>query len=221
MSDNNWAAVNLADEADRRSNPRGRRLSDVLAPLSVIANIGCQRAGRGLSEMTGTPTEAKAAQVQRVPMGSVPDLVGGPEAVVTAAYLRIEGDVRGHMLLMLPLRDGARLASMLLGEPVEPLPDLSEMARSALGEAGNIIGSFFIGALADATRLELSPSPPAVVVDMSGAVLDVVLADLAKESEDVLVIDTVFTQSQHQVKAVFLVLPRQSYFDTILERLPK
>lgn len=221
MNGNEWAAVNRTGDADRRTESRGRRLSDILRALSVVADIGFQKASRALAEMTGTPIEARAAQVRRVALGSVPDLVGGPEVVVTASYLKITGEVQGHMLLMLPLKDGCSLASMLLGETVEPEPELSEMARSALGEVGNITGSFFLGALADSSGLELSPSPPAVVVDMSGAVLDVVLADLAKESEDVLVIDTVFGQSQELVNAVFLVMPQQRYFELLLSKLPR
>ncbi len=222
MNDSGFAAMDRTSEADRRTtSSRGRRLSDALVALSVVADIGCQRASRGLSEMTGSPIQAKAAQVRRIPLASVPELVGGPEVIVTATYLKINGDVQGHMLLMLPLEDSCQLASMLLGEPVAMDPELPDMARSAMGEVGNLTGSFFLAALADATGMELSPSPPAVVVDMSGAVLDIVLADLAKESEDVLVIDTVFAQSEQLVNAVFLVLPRQSYFDVILDRLPK
>jgi chemotaxis protein CheC len=152
-------------------------------------------------------------------MASVPDVVGGPEAEVAGTYLTINGEMKGHMLLMFPIRAACAFASMLMGEP--PEDKLSEMARSALGEAGNITGSFFLAALSDSTGMELSPSPPAVVVDMGGAILDVVLADLAKESEEVFVIDTVFEHSDKQVNAVFLVLPRQHYLDTILEKLPK
>ncbi|MGE5619627.1 MAG: chemotaxis protein CheC [Sphingomonadaceae bacterium] len=221
MNEINWAAVNRADTSDRRESPRGRRLSDVLRALSVVADIGFQRASRGLSEMTGIPMEAKAAQVRRLPVASVPDLVGGAEAIVCASYLKISGQIEGHMLLILPLGDACKLASMLLGEPVPPNPELPEMARSALGEAGNITGSFFLAAMADAAGLELCPSPPAVVVDMGSAILDTVLADLSQESEDVFVIDTVFAQSERSVNAVFLVLPRPSYLYFILERLPK
>lgn len=221
VNENGWAGVNRSGEDDRRSTPRGRRLGDTLLALSVIADIGCQRAGRALSEMTGTTIDAKAAQLRRVPLDSVPNLVGGPEVVVTATYVRISGEIQGHMLLMLPMKDGCSLASMLLSEAVEPRPDLPEMARSALGEVGNISASFFLAALADSAGMALSLSPPAVVVDMSGAVLDVVLADLGEESEEVLVIDTVFAQSQQLVNAVFLVLLRQSYFDVVLDKLPK
>lgn len=222
MNDDRWAAINRAGEADRRRRSRGRRLSDVLRALSVVADIGFQRAGRGLSEMTGIPMETKAAQVRRIPLVSAPELVGGAEALVATAYLRIVGEIEGHMLLMLPLEDACTLAAMLLGEPQDGnCRELSEMARSALAEAGNITGSFFLNALADTAGMSLSPSPPAVAVDMGGAILDTVLADLARESEDVFVIDTLFVQSQQSINAIFLVLPRPRYFDVILDKLPK
>lgn len=213
--------VNRASEDDRRVASQGRRLSDILRSVCVVADIGFQRAGRGLTEMTGVPTEAKAAQVRKVSLTKVPDLVGGPGAVVTGIYLMISGNVDGHMLLMLPLEDACRLAAMILEEPTDPNNELSEMARSALAEVGNITGASFLAALADASSLELSPSPPTVMVDMSGAVLDTVLAQLGMESEEVFVIDTVFTQHEQQVNAVFLVLPRQQHFDVIVESLPK
>ncbi len=219
MNDEVSATVNRATDTDRRVASRGRRLSDILRAFSVVADIGFQRASRGLSAMTGLPVEAKAAQVRRLPMASVPDVIGGAETLVAAAYLQITGDIEGHMLLMLPNADACSLAAMLLAEPVEK--ELSDMARSALGEAGNITGSFFLAALADAAGMNLSPSPPAVAVDMGGAIMDVVLADLARETEELFVIDTVFAQSEQLVNAVFLVLPRPRYFDVILERLPK
>ena len=82
----------------------------------MIADIGFQQASRGLSEMTGVETEAKAAQVRRVLLSKVPELVGGPDVVVTGVYLMITGEINGHMVLMLPLHDACRLASMMLEE---------------------------------------------------------------------------------------------------------
>jgi len=221
MNDEGLVALNRASEEDRRASSYGRRMSDLLRSVCVVADIGFQRAGRGLSEMTGSTIEAKAAQVRRVPLAKVPDLVGGPEVVVTGIYLKISGDVQGHMVLMLPLEDASRLAAIILEEPAAEDAELSEMARSALGEVGNITGSSFLAALADATTLELSPSPPTIMIDMSGAVLDTVLAQLGMESEDVFVIDTVFVQHQQHVNAVFLVLPQRRYFDLIVEKLPR
>ena len=213
--------INRASGNDRRVVSRGRRLSDILRSVCVIADIGFQRASRGLTEMTGVTTEAKAAQVRRVLLTKVPELVGGPEAVVTGIYLRVNGEIDGHMVLMLPVNDACQLASMMLEEPPDPDNALSEMAKSALGEVGNITGASFLGALADASNLILTPSPPTIIVDMSGAVLDTMLAELGMESEDVFVIDTVFSQKEREVNAVFLVLPRQKHFNLIVDRLPK
>ncbi len=221
MDEESRVSVSRGSEEDRRVANRGRRLSDVLRALSVVADIGFQRSSRGLSEMTGAPIEAKAAQVRRVPMQQVPQLVGGEEIVTAAAYVEIMGDIEGHMLLLLPMPDAIRLVSMVLGEPEEGNGELSDMARSALGEVGNITCSFFLCALADSTGLTISPSPPAVAVDMAGAVMDTVLADLAKENDEVFVIDSRFCRSDNTVNAVFLVLPRLRYIDLILDRLPK
>ncbi|HEX2923790.1 MAG TPA: chemotaxis protein CheC [Chloroflexota bacterium] len=221
MNEESRVSVTRGTEEDRRTTNRGRRLSDVLRALSVVADIGFQRSSRGLSEMTGTPIEAKAAQVRKVPMPQVPQLVGGEEILTAAAYVKIVGDVEGHMLLLLPMQDALRLVSMVLGEPEEAGAELSDMARSALGEVGNITCSFFLCALADSTGLEISPSPPAVAVDMAGAVMDTVLADLATENDEVFVIDTHFAHSDNTVNAIFLVLPRLRYIDLILDKLPK
>lgn len=190
-----------------------------LEPLRKVADDGFGRAGRGLSEMTGVIVEANATQVSRLPLTEVPGLVGGAEAVAASVYLAIRGDVEGHMVLMLPVREACDLADMLLEQAVGTTAEMDDLARSALGEVGNIVGSFFLAALADASRLSLAPSPPTIIIDMAGAVLDAVLAELAVESDETLVVDTVFTQSRQHVNALFLVLPRQRHLELILDSL--
>lgn len=193
---------------------------DRLAALCPVADEGLRRAGRGLSEMAGVPIETTAARVRRLPLAAVPNLVGGPDVVVAGVYLAIKGRVEGHMLLMLSVVDACELVDMLLELPMGTTTELDELGYSALGEVGNVVGSFFLAALADATALRLLPSPTSTIVDMSGAILDVVLAELSVEGDEVLVIDTVFTQRQQRVNAFFLVLPRQCSLDVILGSLP-
>ena len=216
------ASIGRAYGQDRRQERRGRRLSDTLGALSVVADIGLLKAARALSEMAGVEIQALAAQVRRVPLTEVPRIVGGSEVVVAGVYLGITGDISGHIMLMLPLTEARQLASMLLEAPIEPGDELDEMAQSALAEMGNVTGSFFLSALADSCSMTIMPTPPAVVVDMGGAILDAVLASLGEESaEDIFVIDTLFKQSGEQVDAFFLVLPRQADMRLLLDRLPK
>jgi len=195
--------------------------SAALSRLGTVVDDGLQRASQGLTEMAGNPIEVVAARLVQLPIEVAVDLVGGPELIMAGVYMGIKGDVEGHMLLMLPHEDACRLAAMLLNQPLDRTRQLCELARSALAEAANLVGSFFLAALADATALRLLPTPPVVVLDMSGAILDTLLADLGMESREVLAIDAVFMQSMKQVSASFLVLPKQHCLDKILRSLPK
>src|SRR5690606_31441759 len=56
-----------------------------------------------------------------------------------------------------------------------------ELADSALGELGNVVGSAFLNDLADRFSLRIKPSPPAVGRDMIGALLATLAAALAAD----------------------------------------
>ena len=78
----------------------------------------------------------------------------------------------------------------------------------------------FPGSLSRCIRSRARPIATTAVVDMSGAVLDTVLAQLGMESE-VCLLSTPSSTRREEVNAVFLVLPRQQHFGLIVDRLPK
>jgi chemotaxis protein CheC len=181
--------------------------ADGLARLLTVAELGMARAGEGLSEMTGTPIEVIAPSVRIIPLGDVPALVGDPDTLMVGIYLSMLGDLTGHVILMFPYPSALALVDALLELPEGTTVGLDPMAESALGEVGNLTGSFFLNALSDNAGLKLQPSPPAVAVDMTCAILDAVLADLGQYGEDGLMIDTYFKQSDKAVSGFFLVFP--------------
>ena len=68
-----------------------------------------------------------------------------------------------------------------------------ELAASAIGELGNIVGSAFVNALADRARtLILHPSPPTILNDMAVALVESVYAEILSQGGEVVMIDTVF-----------------------------
>lgn len=157
--------------------------------LTAVSN-GLQAASSGLSAMTSHPICLSNPQVTFVPLPAIPGIAGGPEAVVVAVYLGVEGDVCGHLMLLLTAESACRLADLLLERPVGTARDLGEMDLSALAEAGNIGGSFFLNTLADASGLVIVPSSPSLVQDMAGAILQAVVAPLYLEGEEALVVET-------------------------------
>jgi chemotaxis protein CheC len=187
--------------------------------LQKVAEIGMANAGQGLSEMTGNQIDVAAPKVELVPLEQIPIMVGGPDILVVGIYLSIVGDLTGHVMLMLSLPSALALVDTILEQPIGTTVEMDAMAESALAEVGNLTGSFFITALGDRCELNPQPSPPAVVVDMSGAILDVVLADLGQEGEEALMIETSFRQSERAINGFFLCFPNQASLETIFREL--
>jgi chemotaxis protein CheC len=99
-----------------------------------------------------------------------------------------------------------------------------ELPASALAEAGNVSCSAFMNLLGDATGLRLEVSPPAVVQDMRGAIVDAIVADIALLGDEALVIGARFhmvdgaSQAAQALDVRFLVVPSPETLDELLTR---
>lgn len=201
-------------------------LSEVLSgreyeALRHVAESGVSNSAIGLSQMIGREIDMRALDVSVLRINQVPGLLAGPEDTLVGIYLAIWGDITGHILLLFSLTEATRLVDMLMDQPPGTTTTLGGMERSALGEVGNLTGSFFLNALAEVTKLSGQPSPPAVIVDMGFAILDVPLVALAITSDDVLVIRTAFLENERHIQALFLVMPDVESLQAILRSLGK
>ena len=104
-----------------------------------------------------------------------------------------------------------------MGLPAGSTQTLGEMEESALGELGNIVGSGFLNALADATGLTLQPSPPTVMTDMAGALLDIIASDILLTQDDAFVAEANFHAPGRDIKGMFFVIPTQNLLHALLE----
>lgn len=184
--------------------------------LEEIAQEGIQRSAAALSQMVSREIRIEASAVKLLPISSVIQEVSHPEEEVAAVYLLIEGSSGGCILLFFPSANARRLIDLLLDLPEGSTTELGELERSALGEAANVIGSAFLNRLAALMELPCRPSPPAVAIDMAGAILDVVLVEAAQYGDDVLMLETVFVASEQQVKGFFWVIPTPQLLQTVL-----
>jgi chemotaxis protein CheC len=164
-------------------------------------------AASGLSEMIGRPITIDVPRVERLPISQVSTYIGGPETEMVGIYLLIEGDMPGQAILMLPLEDALHMVDLLMDVPPGTTDTLGELERSALAEAGNLTASFFLNEVALFTGVSSRPSPPAVMVDMLGAILSVVAAPVAVDSNELLIVETVFKEPTRIVQAHFWILP--------------
>ena len=168
---------------------------------------GVVNAVSGLSEMAGQKISVAGMNFRKVMVKDIPNLFGGPETPVIAVYLEMQGETNGHMLIVYQPKVAFELIDLLLGQPAGATIALSEMETSTLGEVGNIMGSFFLNHISDNTGIRFQPSPPAVMMDMAGAVLDATLASILRHCEHIYVMETTFGSSDRHVSGAFLVIP--------------
>ncbi len=178
--------------------------------MAQLFGEGVNNAIEGLSQMAGREVKVVSMDIKKVPVKDIPDLFGGPEALIIAIYVEIYGKANGHMVVVYKPEVAFGLVDLLLDQPAGSTKELNDMESSTLGEVGNIMGSFFLNYLSDTTGQRLKPSPPAVMMDMAGAVLDSTLANILAYCDETYVVDTIFGTNDRQVSGTFMIIPDPS-----------
>lgn len=173
---------------------------------------------RGLSEAMGRYISTDRPRVEAVPISKVAQRAGGPEEKMVGVYLVLSGGLHGQAILILPMAHALRLADWMMGEPLGTATRLDIMESSALAEVGNMAVSYFLNGVAKLADMPdlLRPSPPAVMVDMLGAILDVIITPVAAVRDDLLIIETAFEDIKGTTQGRFWVLPDPAIRDFAL-----
>lgn len=182
----------------------GTRL-DVI--LERMANLAASNSAEGLSTMLGRPVRMTVPRLSLSRLWEVPDRLGGADLEAVGIYLTVTGDMLGQVMLILPNRVAFRMIDMLLEQPEGTTTEIGDMERSALGEIGNVATSLFLNAIADATGMDLRPSPPAVMQDMVGAIMDVVLVMAGAVSDDILLLEAEYHGADRALEMYFWLIP--------------
>jgi chemotaxis protein CheC len=190
-----------------------------LDTLKEISNIGMGHAATALSQMIGETVYLKVPRITIADIADLPDLVGGPEAVVVGITLRIFGDARGTILLIFPRESAQQMLVRLTGRKPRGLV-FNEISASALKELGNILASAYLSALGSLLGMTLLPSIPLLAYDMAGAVVDSVLIELSQEGDLALMVETEFhgqPPADQVIRGHFMILPDPGTLEVILE----
>ena len=192
-----------------------------LSAYTDLIRHGTDNAISGLSQMLGRDVTVTSLKATKIPVYDIPDLFGGRDAVTVGIYLAVTGCADGHMFLIYPPPIALGLVDLLLGDTLGTAQTLDALEASALGEMGNIMGSFFLNALADRCGLDLMPSPPAVMMDMAGAILSAILSDLSRESDETLIVEASFSVADEDIDGNFVVMPSRNLLRILLEHCAK
>jgi chemotaxis protein CheC len=146
-------------------------------------------------------------------MAEAVEQLGPPEQEITGIALGVEGEVPATVLMLLTPADADSVCSLLGLDPD------SELAPSALGEIGNVVGTSYLNALAGMAGIALEPTPPATVTDMLGAIVQTILAARAACSDHTLLLDSSLIVEGEGCAISFLLVPDHGGAEHLLARL--
>ncbi|MFC3797785.1 chemotaxis protein CheC [Cohnella sp. GCM10012308] len=187
--------------------------------LREVGNIGAGHAATALSRLLDKPIDMAVPKVSFIPFEDIADRVGGAEEVVVAIFLRVEGEAPGNMFFLMSQNQARLLLQGLLHFELSEGPDYTEMEMSALSEIGNILAGSYLSSLADLTGLPLSPTVPAIAVDMAGAILSYGLVQFGTMGDEALLIDTTFLEDDRRAEGHFFFIPDPESFERLFRAL--
>jgi chemotaxis protein CheC len=190
----------------------------LLEMVQVITNEAIDHAALGFSGMVGRKIQFSAPITKLVPILTIPEIVGKPENDAVGIYLRFSGDLDGQIMMIVPYQKALELVDLIMGLPLGTTQHLGSLERSALGELGNLCGSFFLNSIAKMVSADFRPSVPAVMVDMLGAILDIVVVTSGGIGEHALLMQANFMDGLRSVEADFWVIPDMKSLEALIKK---
>lgn len=186
--------------------------------LREIGNIGAGNAMTALSQLIQCKVDMKVPKVKLLEFHEVGEMIGGEEQIMVGVFLGVEGDVTGSMMFMVEEASARHLIQKITMGMLPPGSEFEEMGLSAMKEVGNIITGAYLNSLSTLTNLKIYPTPPALTVDMAGAILSVPAIQFGILGDKILMIESQF-YDEIELDGYFILIPDMESYAKILGAL--
>lgn len=186
--------------------------------LKELGNIGAGNAMTALSQMLQCKVDMKVPQVKLLEFSEVGEMVGGEEQIMVAVFLSVEGDIAGSMMFLLQEQSARHLIQKITMGMIPEGTEFDEMGLSAMQEVGNIITGAYLNSLSSMTKMTIFPSPPALTIDMAGAILSVPAIQFGIYGDKILLIQSQF-YDEIELNGYFILIPDLESYEKILSAL--
>ncbi len=195
-------------------------LTDIeMDALREIGNVGMGNAATALSKMISKKVDINLPSTEFVGITNFPEVAGGRETVVDCLFVPLTGDISGNALFFFSHDSALRLIDIMMGKEPGSTKELSEMDMSSFTEMANIVAGAYLSSMANMLKISIFPSPPKSASDMLQAVIDAILAELAKHANEVLFIKTNMTIDDVKIEGTFTLLFDEDSLNIVLKKL--
>jgi len=189
-----------------------------LDALQELANIGAAHSATTLSMMLNCHVSMDVPEIDIVDIANMGQLL--TDEITTLVVFELQGDIPhgGFLVLHFPEDSAVKTANILIG-PGDTTRSPGEMDQSAILEVGNIMISSFLSAASDLIGIIMLPSPPVLVVDMTHAVIESLVAGMTIEVDDVVLFKINLSSDEHEIAANILIFLEVSTLQMVAEML--
>ena len=186
---------------------------DSFTSFSQMISEGAEEASSSISMLTGIETDVEVCRLNFVPIEGVPAQLD--EEQRTGVVLEFDGLPSGYIAILFDDESATSVVSALLpGMEAE-----EEMRQSAIQEIGNIVTSGFIDGWANTLETTIEISTPTYVSDLGPAIVDPLVADLARNQEYAFMIDSTIRTDDDEFTCDIYALPDGAELHTALSEL--
>ncbi|MCS7118477.1 MAG: chemotaxis protein CheC [Archaeoglobaceae archaeon] len=176
--------------------------------LKELGNIGVAHAASSLSTMIGKIVEMSVPNVILAKISEIHKYF--QEKIVTGvvtALEEVENGRSGYLYILFP--EAKKLANLLIED--------STLIDSTIMEIGNIISSSFCNAIADMLGIMLIPSPPSLSEDMSVAIIEAIVAQIAEKGDSIIIFETELKEKDNAIDILITLVPDEKFLSYIMK----
>jgi len=193
--------------------------ADQRRALLRMGDLGMRGAAQALAQLLGAAPALAVSSVEVVPLRAVAALLGPGDRVVAGIAFRLYGGTTGRFLVLMPREAAIAVVAALTGHAGRRPPALTEEDQSVLKEAGNILGSAYVSAVANQLKVPIIPSIPHLVFDLAEAVVATMLPAAAVGEGDRAILVTRFADAARGIEGMVLLVPGAENGDPLMDLL--
>lgn len=184
-----------------------------------LGSIGSGNSATALSSLLDQKVAMTVPQVSILENNAAVARLGGPEKIVAAVLVTFTSGIRGLILSLQSLDYINIILECVRDKTVHDFSQLDEIDISALSEIGNILIASYVSAISGLTGMKLDLSPPAISVNMLGAIMSVPMTEFGYEADQLMLIDGSMIFAGRHVESNLIMMPDIASLNTILKML--
>ncbi|MFH0984860.1 MAG: chemotaxis protein CheC [Candidatus Omnitrophota bacterium] len=175
--------------------------------IRLISQLSIDRASQVFSKFIKTAATIELEKAYMTDITAVSGDIGQMDKEVVGVFVDITGEADLKFLFFVEPQGCKILTDLILKRAAGTTTELDVYAKSAVQEIGNIIASAISNVFSADCQIAIRPSPPVVVHDFVGTLLEEYLLDVAAKDNKVLIIQSKFYIVSQNIDCCMFLMP--------------